>query len=216
MMINSDRYAERTVCSCLISSPCMSHWNAAQGGCIYFYYYHFFLLLITEALSLPIFRPCAWIWRRPVHNSVRKSKVVSFYLYCWDRLMGKHCKSLLVLNLLTCHSLSGGRWIVFFFCDGEKITRWIVCMWEDKSSPYVKFWYLACSLSLWKSNTHLQTGEVCSLWRSDPSQFWVPRAQGMASLKPAHTGCMSLLCPIGLTCWWSWSDWLHVQLLRLE
>lgn len=126
--------------------------------------FFFILLLITEALSLPIFRPCAWIWRRPVHNSVRKPKVVSFCLYCWDRLMGKHCKSSLVLNPLTCHSLAGGRWIIFFFCCGEKITRQIVYMWEGKSSPYIKFWYLACSLSLWKSNTHLQTGKVCSLF----------------------------------------------------
>lgn len=90
MMINSDPYTARTACSCLISNPYMSNWNAAQGSYIYF----FFLLHFTEALSLPIFRPCAWIWRRPMYNAARKSEVASF------ALLGQTDGG--VLQILTC------------------------------------------------------------------------------------------------------------------
>lgn len=61
-----------------------------------------------------------------------------------------------------------------------------------------KVWYLVCSLSLWKSNVRLQSGKIWFLWRSDPAEFQVPRAQGRVSLKPARTE-VSLLCSMGLT-----------------
>lgn len=97
----------------------------------------------------------------------------------------------------------------------KKITGQIAYVGGQKHT-LCKVWYLVCSLSLWKSNAHLQSGKIWFLWRSDPSEFQVPRAQGRVSLKPAHTE-VSLLCSVGLNCLWSWSNWLHVQMeLSLE
>lgn len=86
---------------------------------------------------------------------------------------------------------------------------------EGQKHTLCKVWYLVCSLSLWKSNAHLRSGKVWFLWRSGLAEFWVLRVQGRVSLKPAHTE-VSLLCSMELNCLWSWSDWLHVQMLSLE
>lgn len=173
MMINSDPYAERTVCSCLISNPYMSNWNAAQGSCIYFFFF-FFLLLLTEALSLPIFSPCARIWRRPMYNAARKSKVASFDLHCWDRLMGEHCKSSLVPNPLTDSFPCRGRWIGFFFYYEEKKSLDKLPMWEGKSTPNIKSAFLPALLPCEK------VMHICKLEKSVPckkvilhnSRYW--------------------------------------------
>lgn len=124
--------------------------------------------------------------------------------------------SLLVSSPLTDSSVCRGGWIgSFIYYEEKEITGHIAYVGGQKH-PLHKAWYLAYSLSLWKSNAHSQIGKICAFWRNNPAQFQVLRAPGMAPLKLAHTGCMSLLCPIGLACPLSWSNWLHVQMLSLE
>lgn len=61
-------------------------------GCLYciiffiflFFIYFFSHFPLTEALSLPIFRLRAWIWRRLTYNTVTKS---SYFL--WSPLLGQ-------------------------------------------------------------------------------------------------------------------------------
>lgn len=194
MMMNSDPYAERTVCSCLISNPYMSNWNSAQGSYIGFFFFYFFTLKCFLCLYSG---PCAWIWRRTIRKTARKSEVASTDLHCWDRL-GECCKFVFVPNPCAGFSMQGKVNWLHLLLQRKKITGQIVCVGGQKHTP-CKVWYPGSSLSLWKRNAHLPSGKICFLWRSDPAEFQVPRAQGRVSLKAAHTE-VSLLCSMVLNC----------------
>lgn len=121
----------------------------------------FLLLLLTEALSLPIFRPCVWIWRWPIYNTTRKSEVASFVLY-WDRLMGEHCKSLYLILLQIVLCAEEGELVPFSTMKKKSLDK--LHMWESKSSPYVKSGILP-ALFLYEKVTH-----VCKLEKSAPGE----------------------------------------------
>lgn len=159
MMINSDPYAERTVCSCLISNPYMSNWNAAQGSCIYFFFFYFYSLkhfLCLYSGPLHGFGGDQYI---TLPESQKLLPLISTVgTDWWGSIVSPH----LYLILLQIVFHAGEGELVSFSTTKKKITGQIAYV-GGRKHPQHKACFLACSPSLWKSDAHLQIGKICSL-----------------------------------------------------
>lgn len=131
-MINSDPYAERTVCSCLVSNPYMNNWNAAQGICIYFIYLFFFCYFFS-------LRHCLCLYLGPVHSFGGDQYVM---LPGSQKLLPListlQTVSLLVPSPFTDSSLCRQGELVPLSTMKKRKSLDILPIGEGKSTPYIK------------------------------------------------------------------------------